>query len=122
MPWSRREAAAASTPAARAPRAPACGSRRSGSPCAGGAGDSASCERIDRRFANDVLLTEGTRTGLALAFSVLMSLNQQEREGGGMRISSAARPGAAALLLVMMAVAPHASADVAQAKSLFKTM
>jgi hypothetical protein len=39
-----------------------------------------------------------------------------------MRISSAARPGAAALMLVMMAVAPHASADVVQAKSLFKAM
>lgn len=39
-----------------------------------------------------------------------------------MSMRSAARPGAAAVLLVMMAVAPTASADVAQAKSLFKAM
>src|SRR5262249_37940558 len=63
-----------------------------------------------------------TRTGLGFAFSVVMSLNQQEREGGGMSMRSAARPGAAALMLVMMAIAPDASADVTQAKSLFKAM
>lgn len=39
-----------------------------------------------------------------------------------MNVRSAARSGAAALMLLMMAVAPHASADTAQAKSLFKAM
>ena len=39
-----------------------------------------------------------------------------------MSMRSAARLGAAAVMLAMMAVAPNASADVAQAKSLFKTM
>jgi hypothetical protein len=51
-----------------------------------------------------------------------MSLNQQEREGDGMSARSAARLGAAALMLLMMAVAPNASADATQAKNLFKAM
>lgn len=39
-----------------------------------------------------------------------------------MRARSAARPGAVVLILLMMAVAPDASADASQAKSLFKAM
>lgn len=39
-----------------------------------------------------------------------------------MKVRSAARLGAAALMLLMMAVAPDASADAAQAKNLFKAM
>src|SRR5215468_8971243 len=39
-----------------------------------------------------------------------------------MSLRSAARLGAAALMLLMMAVAPDASADAAQAKGLFKAM
>lgn len=39
-----------------------------------------------------------------------------------MKVRSAARLGAAAVMLLLMAVAPDASADAAQAKSLFKAM